>query len=206
MEVAGNCTGTFLAYVEEFIGVRLLAWGGQVESLKIVTHRNTGDVTGYINFVYPDEAQRFAQWGEENVNYKKTYVQSDGTQGTVFFNLQKKPRTINYDIAEGIINHGYSRVLIAQGIPNNIELHEIKNNIPENKEFWLAEILTGGGGGASEWERDITIEFIDIKDALRCYKYLTAEYDAEALHGKGVWGRGLVWGPDSCERDARFRK
>ena len=175
--------------------------GGPIDSCKVMDNKDIG----YINFVHPEDAKRFAEFAARHINEKVSLGRPDehGYRGRVSFSYKEDAaRAMDQKTAEGIIVSGWSRVIFIKSVPNNVTLRDIHDNL-ERGFFILneAESNTGSPDGC----RDVKIEFVDIRDAVRCFRDIK-RFDTHTTGGKGIWGSGVEFGQDPCARELCIRQ
>jgi hypothetical protein len=154
--------------------------GGPIESAKLTPAARVG----FVDFVYPDDAERFLNHAIANINGKQTVY-----GGAVEFKWSDTcTKPIDRFIAEGIVCESWSRVIILEAVPKEVSQKQImKDCTGARLFFWTREGVTKD----KEGRRDVEVEFLSVKEAELAKKKLVE-----------VWYcRGRVrWGVEDCTR------
>lgn len=163
--------------------------GGPVERVKTMD-----DAVGFVDFVYPADAERFLKHAVLNISGNHIKFRNpklglmDSMVEFVWSETAVKPMDSN--LAEGIVGESWSRVILLLMVPKVIGVKRIINDCGGQIILsWISESdFYPGPGGKSG--RDVTIEFVSIKDAKLAYDRLST----------GGYKDGLKWGVEDCTR------
>ena len=171
---------------EQFLSI---VRGGPVERVR--TDQNSG--VGFLDFVYPDDAERFLRYAILNINgTPQKFCNEKGILVTsrVEFMWSETPfKIMDPLLAGGIVNEAWTRVIMLRTVPIELEAKKIINDCG-GREFllWISEV----GNYRDRPARDFSIEFTTIVDAKNAYKRLCSKgYNSSMF---------VEWGQEECTR------
>lgn len=170
--------------------------GGPVEHVRLLDNRRVG----HISFVRPADAAAFLKYAEQHLNdIKPIYARVTGEDGvsvetstTFRVSWSETPRRdVDREVAEGLVRHAWSRVLVIERVPKDIsELHIMEHVYAfggKQLEFFIDFANLNPATG----ERDLKLEFTGVRDCAKAYRKLS----------NGIsYGAGVRWGKEGCNR------